>query len=130
MGTEEIGKITIDTYRNTKSFAMTGLVLRDIHGVLSFKTEMGVSIKKYIENSGSFPYVLSDSIVRGITNYLRIKEHIKVNSRDTHNKRILSLRINKLFRDINYELKTNSYLKSVSPSESNLEIILNKYLAF
>ncbi len=130
MGTEEIGKITIDTYRSTKSFAATGLFLRDVHGILSFKTSMGVSIKKYIQNSKSFPYVLSDSVVRGIANYLKIKQHIKINSRDTHNKRIMSLRTNKLFRDINYELRTNDYLKSVAPSESNLEIILNKYLAF
>ena len=139
MGGEETNKIMesqqiknkiISIYKQTKNMALTGLMLRDLHMVGNVKTQTGQSIKQILLLSNIFPYILNDQVVLGIEAYLRIKEHIKTNVRDKHNKRIMSLRINKLFRVIHYEMKKSVYLKKIKPTESNLELILNKYLAF
>ena len=130
MESQQIKNKIISIYKQTKNMALTGLMLRDLHLVGNVKTQTGQSIKQILLLSNIFPYILNDQVVLGIEAYLRIKEHLKTNVRDKHNKRRMSLRINKLFRVIHYEMKTSVYLKKIKPTESNLELILNKYLAF
>jgi ribosomal protein S15P/S13E len=130
MDSQQIKNKIISIYKQTKNMALTGLMLRDLHMIGDIKTETGQSIKEILVCSKIFPYILNDQVVLGIQAYLRIKEHIKSNTRDKHNKRIMSLRINKLFRVIHYEMKKSTYLKTIKPTEFNLELILNKYLAF
>jgi len=102
MGADEtkIKEVVAQLARDGKGGAYIGLVLRDQYAVPNVRVATGKSMNQLLEEvgqKGSLPEDLRNLMKRAV----HLKEHLRTNTRDTHNRRGLELmeaRIRRLAR--------------------------------
>jgi len=126
MERKEVIKIIQDLYKVHKKLSTVGIILRDKYLLLSIRKEFNSTLKDlFLEGNSNF---LDDSIVINIQRCLALRNHLKLNKKDLHNKRIFDLYQNKLFRFIFYHKKKSDSLNKLKKINlETLEILLNKY---
>jgi len=78
-----------------------GLILRDTYGVPSVKLVTGKSISKILEEN-KLSLLVPEDLAALVVKIKKLKKHLELNSRDTHNKRGLILLESKLRRLVKY----------------------------
>ncbi len=78
-----------------------GLQLRDQYGVPSFRAATGKKLTTYLEHEGLYKKFPED-LLQLFKKAVRIREHLKTNKKDIHNKTKLSHTESKIMRLLKY----------------------------
>jgi small subunit ribosomal protein S15 len=81
-----------------------GLILRDQYGVPSFRAATGKKLKAYLEEEGLYKKFPED-LLQLFKKAVRMREHLKKNKKDVHNKVKLSHTESKIMRLLKYYKK-------------------------
>ncbi|NYT02028.1 MAG: 30S ribosomal protein S15 [Methanosarcinales archaeon] len=98
---EELEKVIVRLHDNGLAPAMIGLTLRDQYGVPNAKLILGQSITHFLQGKVTMSEVPED-LSHLMSKALKIRRHLKSNSKDVHNNRALQLTEAKVRRLVRY----------------------------
>ena len=101
LSNDEIKKKIIELKDQGHPTSVIGVILRDNYGVPSVKLATGASIKNHLEGAG-IKFDIPEDLVNLMKTAVSLESHLKVNKKDLHNKRALSLTEAKIRRLARY----------------------------
>jgi len=99
---EDAIELVLKLAKEGKAAAEIGLILRDAHGIPSFKNLVGKTISQILEEKKASPNKYPDDLIDLIRRAVRIRTHLRQQNRDKLNKFTLAKTESKIRRLVKY----------------------------
>lgn len=121
---EELTRLIVKMGKDGLMPSEIGRKLRDEYGIPSVKLALGKSISSVLEDN-KIKHEVPEDLFNLLERAVRLRKHLKLNSRDKHNRRQLNNTEMKIWRLVKYYTKTGKLPKGWTYAPERAAIIVS-----